>query len=76
MKRVTVIYHMKNEEGTAETCVTLPMRDEAADDLLERGASSEHVNPMLMGEVYRILRSLSAIQGYEYEGFCCAELEA
>lgn len=75
MKRVIVTYHMKNEREVAETCIALPMKDEVAADLLEKGDRSEHVNPMLLGEVYRTLRSLSALQGYEYDGLCCAELD-
>lgn len=75
MKNINVTYHMSNEEGIAETCITLPVRDEVAADVLELGARSEHVDPMQIGELYRLLRSLSALQGYEYAGFCCAELE-
>lgn len=73
MKHINITYHMKNATETAETCITLPMRDEAATDLLEKGERSQHVDPMLLGDVYRVLASLSALQGYEFVGFCCAE---
>ena len=75
MKHVNITYHMHNtEDSVAETCITLPMTDEAAADIMEKGADSQHLNPMLMGEVYRVLRSLATLQGYTYDGFCCAEL--
>lgn len=74
MKRVCITYHMVNENEVAETCVTLTMSDDVAADLLERGENSEHLNPMLQGDIWRILRSLAAIQGYEFEEFCRADL--
>lgn len=76
MKKLCITYHMHNDEGVAETCVTLPMLEEVAEDILERGADSEHLNAMLIGDVYRILKSLASIQGYTYDGFCCATKEA
>ena len=75
MKRLNVTYHMSNSEGIAETCITLPVTDEVAADVLELGARSERLDRMQIGELYRLLRSLSVLQGYEYAGFCCAELE-
>ena len=76
MTKLCITYHMHNEEGTAETCVTLPMLEEVAEDILEKGTDSEHLSAMLIGEIYRILKSLASIQGYTYDGFCCAEMEA
>lgn len=76
MTKLCITYHMHNEEGTAETCVTLPMLEAVAEDILERGADSEHLDSMRIGEVQRILKSLASIQGYTYDGFCCAEKEA
>jgi hypothetical protein len=65
---------MANDREVAETCITLPMREEVAADLLERGENSEHLNPMLQGDVWRVLRSLASLQGYEFESFCRADL--
>lgn len=76
MTNLCITYNMHNDEGVAETCVTLPMLEEVAEDILERGSDSEHLDSMRIGEVQRILKSLASIQGYTYDGFCCAEREA
>ena len=76
MTNLCITYQMHNDTETAETCVTLPMLEEVAEDILERGADSEHLDSMRIGEVQRILKSLASIQGYTYDGFCCAEREA
>ena len=76
MTNLCITYQMHNNEGIAETCVTLPMLEEVAEDILEKGADSEHLDSMRIGEVQRILKSLASIQGYTYDGFCCAEKEA
>lgn len=47
------------------------MEDAVAEDILTNEENSQHLNPMLNGEVYRLLRSLAAIQGYEYVRACC-----
>lgn len=73
MKKLLITYHMRNAYESAETCVTLPMADDVADDVLKHGNSSECLDMMRCGELYRALKSLSALQGYEYEDFCCAE---
>ena len=73
MKRICITYHMTRRSETAETCITLPMATDVADDILKNGERSEHLSMMRNGEVYRILKSLSAIQGYEYEEACCFE---
>lgn len=75
MTNLCITYHMQNEEGTAETCVTLPMLEEVAEDILERGEDSLHLHSVI-GRVYSVLKNLASIQGYTYAGFCCAEKEA
>ena len=67
MKHICITYHMTRENMGAETCITLPMADDVARDILENEGRSEHLSMMQNGEVYRILKSLSAIQGYEYD---------
>lgn len=76
MTKLCIVYYMHNDEGIAETCVTLPMLEEVAEDILEKGADSEHLSSMLIGKVYLVLKSLASIQGYTYDGFCWAEREA
>ena len=45
MKPICITYHMKNDTEVAETCVTLPMKDVIANDLLEKGDNSTHLRP-------------------------------
>lgn len=81
MKRLCITYHMHRNHGTvcdpkmetAETCITLPMRDDIADDILEKGEDSKYMKRMAIGYVSGILSELSEIQGYYYSGFCTAE---
>ena len=71
MKKINITYRMENASESAESCITLPMEDAVAEDILTNEEHSQHLNPMLNGEVYRLLRSLAAIQGYEYVRACC-----
>ena len=64
MKRICITYHMKNDTEVAETCVTLPMKDVIANDLLEKGDNSTHVRPCY--PIHKILKGLSTLQGYDY----------
>lgn len=73
MKKINLTYHMEKPGEIAESCITLPMEDAVAEDILANEERSQHLNPMLNGDVYRLLRSLAAIQGYEYTGACCPE---
>jgi hypothetical protein len=70
-KYINITYHMAKPNEVAESCITLPMTDAIADDILEHGESSQHLDLMRNGEVARILRSLATIQGYEYVDACC-----
>ena len=77
MKKINITYHMEKGSEISESCITLPMEDTVAEDILKNGEGSEHLCMMRNGEVYRILRSLATIQGYEYIGACCPrEVEA
>ena len=76
MRKVIVTYQMtrKTEDGreTAETCITLPMSDENAEELLTDGEEST----AYLVSVYDILENLSQLQEYDYVGFWRAELAA
>lgn len=73
MKRICITYHMENETGTAENCVTVSMVDEIAEDILANGADSDYAKPYLYGYVYRLLENLAELQGYEFTEFRSAE---
>ena len=68
---------MQNDIEDCETCIVLPMTDEIARDILEKGWESSYLDGLGIdgteGEIHRILRTLSEIQGYEFAGFCTAE---
>lgn len=69
MKHICITYHMKNGEEHAETCITLPMREEIAEAVLRNGADS-------VEEVQQILTGLATIQGYTYCGSNHSEWDA
>lgn len=85
MKHVCITYHMHRDyprKETAETCITLPMTQTIAWDILENGADSKYLLPRTLdddlcvipgGVIYEALCRLSEMQGYRYEGFCTAE---
>lgn len=84
MCHLMVTYHMKKNHGTiidpawedAESCIMLPMPAEVADDVLQNGAESVHVERKLCGggALCEALIKICALQGYDYIGFCSAEL--
>ena len=43
MKKVCITYHMHFPGEEAESCITLPMEDEIADDILDKGVDSVHM---------------------------------
>lgn len=82
MKRIFFIYHIHINHSkpsdklphnieTTETCITLPMRDEVADDLLKNGNESRYL--CSMGEVRIILEHVSELQGYFFDGVVAVE---
>lgn len=73
MKKLLITYKMQNQNETVETCIALPMTDETSKDILAKGETSEHLQSMTLGETYRALKSIAALQGYDYAGFCTAE---
>ena len=85
MKHICITYHMYRNyprKETAETCITLPMAEVIADDVVENGTTSKYLLPRTLdddlcvipgGVIYEALCRLSEMQGYRYEGFCTAE---
>lgn len=71
MKRINITYHMEKPGEVAESCITLPMMDDIADDILWMGENSTYLGSGHNGEVRRLLESLAAIQGYKYTDACC-----
>lgn len=72
MTNVCITYHMKREREIAETCITLPMEDSKATELL---ATQDEWWQLMEGATLDVLlRKLSIMQGYKYAGFCTAEL--
>ncbi len=71
MAHLSITYHMYNAQTTAETCITLPMMSETADDILRNQYDSPHVAPS--SAVGRIISALADLQGYDSALFCCAE---
>lgn len=69
MKHINITYHMSNRNETAESCITLPMDNTIALQVLGDGADS-------VPNVKRILSNLAAIQGYNYIGACTATPDA
>lgn len=61
---------MERPNEIAETCITLPMLDEVADDILARCDDSPHMASG--GAVNTILERLAEIQGYTLLGVSMA----
>lgn len=72
MKHICVTYHMthKTVDGreTVEGRITLPMSDDCAKDMIEKGEEG----PTYLAFVHDILSGLSDLQGFNYVGFCSA----
>lgn len=71
MKKVCITYHMEKPGEEAETCITLPMIDFAADDIVALGNGSDYLQPngrsrSSKGRIHRILCQVCALQGYRF----------
>ena len=81
MKRVCIPYQMHRNLGdsehpkneTAETCITLPMKDEVADEILLHGTDNYHIKEVR--DLINVLISISLLQGYHFSGICTVEEE-
>ena len=71
MKYICITYLMKRKNEVAETCITLPMEDEKADELL--AAQDKWLQLMDGATLDVLLRKLSILQGYQFAGFETAE---
>lgn len=69
MKHLCITYHMEkpNENEIAESCITLPMTEEIAADVMEHQESSFNI-PI----IENILTRLAKLQGYQGASFTCA----
>ena len=74
-KNVCITYHMSKENEVAETCITLPMAEAVADDVLANQENSRYVKEggSRITPVKQILNNLAKLQGYGDAHFCCAE---
>ncbi len=79
MRRICITYqmHIKHFKPhstipytteTAESCITLPMRDLVANDLLAKGIESRYLREG--GDVRTTLEHISWLQGYNFSGVC------
>jgi len=84
MKRLCIFYHMSIDHSkpsdnyphnieTAETCITIPMLDEMADDILEKQANSPYVKSFGTRDITNLLSELARVQGYTDAAFVMAE---
>lgn len=71
MKRINITYHMGKTGEVAESCITLPITDDIADDILCMEEDSTYFGTGHRGTVRRLLENLAAIQGYTFIGACC-----
>lgn len=70
MKHICITYHMERPNEIAETCISLPMLDEVAADILAHCDDSPYMASA--GAVNTILEQLAEIQGYTLLGVCMA----
>ena len=77
MTKILVTYHMtKGPHDSAETCITLPMDERHALNLMVRQEKSGLVfGPgRQRGHLSIILNHLARLQGYSFAEFVCAEI--
>lgn len=75
MRHLCITYHMSKPGEVAETCITLPMEDCAAREIMEfqDEIQSMKQNTMSVAALEKLLQSMARLQGYEIAEFCCAE---
>lgn len=76
MKHVCITYHMTKPNEVAETCITLPLDNSIADDLLAHQEGSAYVQGhkrFTRLSIPGLLNQLAVLQGYDTADFCCAE---
>lgn len=75
MKRIRITYHMEKPGEVSESCITIPMTDDIADDILWMQESSTYLGVGHNGVVRRLLENLAEVQGYTFIGACCPREE-
>ena len=75
MKHICITYHMTRKNEIAETCITLPVEEHIADDILRHQGDSQYVRQgsFTITNIKIILNNLAELQGYVDAAFCCAD---
>lgn len=75
MKHITITYHMRKPNEIAETCITLAVKEDIADDILQNQEDSQCVKAgsFAITPIKTILSCLAELQGYSDAYFCMAE---
>ena len=76
MKTVSITYHMTRPHEVAETCITLQLADDVANDLLRKQEDSAYVlasKSHTRISIPALLAQLAFAQGYTHATFCCAD---
>ena len=75
MKRICITYHMTRKNEIAETCITLPVEEHIAEDILTNQGDSQYVRQgyFALINIKIILNNLAELQGYVDASFCCAD---
>lgn len=75
MKHLCITYHMSKPGEVAETCITLPMEDYAAGEIMEFQDELQSMKKhfLFVAALEKILQSMARLQGYEKAEFCSAE---
>ncbi len=75
MKHLRIIYHMSKPNEVTETCITLPMEDYAAREILRFQDEIQNMKRdyLSVAALEKLLQSIAKLQGYEIAEFCCAE---
>ena len=75
MRHLCITYHMSKPDKVVQTCITLPMEDYAAREILrfQDEIQSMKQNTMPVATLEKLLQSMARLQGYEKAEFCCAE---
>ena len=75
MRRLCITYQMRKPDKVVQTCITLPMEDSAAGEILrfQDEIQSMKQNTMSVAALEKLLQSMAKLQGYEIAEFCCAE---
>ena len=75
MRHLCITYHMSKPGEAAETCITHPMEDDAAREILRFQDEVESMKQdyMSVATLEKLLQSMARLQGYERAEFCRAE---